>query len=388
MELNKSARLCVRIFYCLAERYIGPTQIEMSNMPTNLVFVHLGKKLPDHLLLNLERHVSLFPYVETTLITNSIIKKNSVPNSIKLWNYEKSSDSDFLNSNREINFRSGFWRYSLERFFALVHYHEQFPSKRILHIESDILLMPNFPWNKLSQLDSLTWNCYNDSLDVGALVLLPSLNHSQFLRDGILNQLALDPSINDMQALKRISTSKDFKVEYFPYSLDQDDPERNSKLDDFKGVFDGAPVGMWLVGQDPNNNFGKIVYHNSLLNQINQTYMNPVDYQYFMDHEGNLLLKDYSGKVLNLYNLHVHSKNLRIFGPNWRMELDRLVGKSSVSEPFSEFDLRSFLRLLSANFRPIDLCRFVLSHPKTYFLLLYFKGRLPSIYNKLKKMLV
>ncbi len=73
-------------------------------MSPDLVFVHLGKKLPVHLLLNLERHASFFPYVETALITNSIIKKNSLTSLIKVWNYEKSSDSDFLNSNREINF--------------------------------------------------------------------------------------------------------------------------------------------------------------------------------------------------------------------------------------------------------------------------------------------
>jgi len=95
--------------------------------------------------------------------------------------------------------------------------------------------MLNFPWEKLSQLDSLTWNCCNDSLDVRALILLPGLSQSQLLRDGILGQLVLDPLINDIQALKRISVSNDFKVEYFPYSSDLDGPEKNSKLDDFRG---------------------------------------------------------------------------------------------------------------------------------------------------------
>ncbi len=37
---------------------------------------------------------------------------------------------------------------------------------------------------------------------------------------------------------------------------------------------------MRLAGQEPNNYFGKIVYHNSDLSQINHTYMSPVDSQY------------------------------------------------------------------------------------------------------------
>jgi hypothetical protein len=43
---------------------------------------------------------------------------------------------------------------SIERFFALQQWHRLNPDKSFLHIESDNLVLPNFPWEKFKKVNS------------------------------------------------------------------------------------------------------------------------------------------------------------------------------------------------------------------------------------------
>jgi hypothetical protein len=48
-------------------------------------------------------------------------------------------------------------------------------------------------------------------------------------------------------------------------------------------------------------------------------------------------------KNFKLFSLHVHSKDLKLFGASWRSRLEELVRRSNYQAPKSEFHLIGFL---------------------------------------------
>jgi hypothetical protein len=275
----------------------------MKGEDLKLVLVHLGPKSAPHLWKNLEYLREQFEEFDMTLIVDH--RKNiarAKRRKINYWIYKPSSQTEiaFQHSAHNLNFRHGFWRYSLERFMALSDFHQTQPSTQILHIESDILILPNVdPFVFKSQ--QLMWMKFNDTHDVGAVMFSPSGAESKWLTDSMIELLLQDNGLTDMTILKKVRDSHPGRTNTYPCFLE----------DAGEVIFDAAPIGMWLTGEDPRNHKGWLVLHRELPESV----LRPEKLDFELDSQGLWVTHNKSMRK-QVVTLHVHSKEVKLFGRN------------------------------------------------------------------------
>jgi hypothetical protein len=341
-------------------------------------FVHLGNDLPIHLELNISRFKRLFPDIPITLIINSECDVSKVSQYIwKMYIYNREDPELaelFPKLSHDSGFREGFWIKTLERLFAFIEFHKTLDfDTQLLHIESDVLLFPNFPWAKFSKsrLPPLGWCAFSPDHDVASLVYSRNHDSSSFLKKSLIKFLRKDSFVNDMTALNRVAKMYPQETFYFPMDgggvFTKRDSSKSTRkttadpksryFDEFEGVFDGLAFGMYLTGIDPRNTFGfRLVHHRTnLLNS--KSYIQPRQYEYSTDIFGNLWLRNDSF-FIPVYCLHIHSKNLKLFGDNWETELRRLVELPN-SRKYDGFNFIVFRNLIRDNFENRTLFRYL-----------------------------
>jgi hypothetical protein len=344
------------------------------------VFVHLGKSPVNHLWKNLKRHADLFPEIETYVILDQFTHVRKIPDGINLYMFRR--ESQFLNeaifSAHDQKFRGGFWRFSLERLFALIEFHKDHPQRKILHIESDVLLLPNFPWDLLSNSEIPMWNNYNQDRDVSALLYFPDYTrHLKFI-ENIQFKLVENPKHTDMTVLAALREDDSVICSLFP-SLDSriidlmnvanaTNSDLIAKVSEGtmfeNGVFDAAAIGMWLTGHDPRNTYGKLLLHDSSPLVSGDSLVDPRAVGYEMDEQGNLyLVSKTTGNRVSLWNLHIHSKSLKLFSENWESELRRYVALAQSSAEIPLFKLSVLGEMFIQSVKEKTFLRFIIGLP-------------------------
>lgn len=308
------------------------------------VFVHLGATLPEHLRLNLLRHLELFPGQSLTLIVDQDLDKR-LPKEIEVYRFEVPKDDEEMLNRMELvsdfYFRSGFWKYTFLRLFALDEFHKTCPLVAILHIESDVILMENFPWQKFKSLNKLAWLGVNNLCDVASLVFSPNSDETNFLMSQIRKIAQDDPNTTDMYSLRQFVVKNPTRHIYLPSLTmensripDKFDSSAMEQLSYFQGYFDPSAIGMWNFGQDPKNRYGiRSRYY------IDKSYdLDPSKSKYFYEN-GRLL--DSGG--LNLFSLHIHSKYLPLFGHKWQKAIAREIEEARNNSKLVSFSFKAFL---------------------------------------------
>jgi hypothetical protein len=345
-----------------------------------VVFVHLGKSPVTHLWRNLQRHTDLFPNIETYVILDQLVHLRKVPAGINLYFFKR--ENQFLNedfySAHDQKFRRGFWRFSLERLFALIEFHKEHPDRSILHIESDVLLLPNFPWDQLSNSEVPLWNNYNQDRDVSALIYFPNYERHQRFIENVLSELAENPKQTDMTVLAALRENNNASYSLFPSLnpelMDLMNLLNTSNLDLIEkisssslfegGVFDGAAIGMWLTGHDPRNNYGKALVHDSSPLVSGDSLIDPRAIDYDMDEEGNLyLISRNTGTRISLWNLHVHSKSLELFSEGWEAELRQYVVLAQITAEIPIFKASALCEMFIQSLKGRTFLRFIVGFP-------------------------
>jgi hypothetical protein len=289
------------------------------------VFVHLGEKLPEHLILNLNRHIHLFPNIEVVLIVDRP-PTAQLDEQIEVFEYKRSLNVaelfNIASSHMDHNFRQGFWVHTFERFFAIEHFHESNPSTKLLHVESDVILMPNFPWAEFDDINKMAWLNVNEQNDIAALVFLDSFTHTKKLADFLRDTLSINPKSTDMSSLREFARLHFESHMYLPSILDENKRAGFSCIslpgevypNSFDGIFDPLAMGIWFFGQDPKNAYGVVRRY------IDQTH-------HFVDARGIQISYNagrlYDQKGRNIYSLHIHSKNRKLFDSGWEVELSQ-----------------------------------------------------------------
>ena len=308
------------------------------------VFVHLGGTIPEHLRLNLLRHLVLFPERRLTLIVDQDLDK-LLPKEIEIYRYEVPKDDEELLDRMELvsdfYFRSGFWKYTFLRLFALDDFHKTYPLVPILHIESDVILMENFPWEKFESLNKLAWLGVNNLCDVASLVFSPNSYETNFLISEVRKIALNDPNTTDMYSLRQFVLKNPTRHIYLP-SLTMQNSRIPEKFDSiamkqlkyFQGYFDPSAIGMWNFGEDPKNRYGiRNRYY------VDMSYdLDPSKSKYFYEN-GTLLDND----GLNLFSLHIHSKFLPLFGHKWQKAIAREIDEARNNTKLVSFSFKAFL---------------------------------------------
>ena len=291
-----------------------------------LVFVHIGKKLPKHLKLNLKRTINLFPELEVVLIANQECRFSNIPGlQVFRFSYFEELDIIKFKLGHPQNFRNNFWFLSLIRFLVLHKYMEKNVGE-IIHVESDVILASDFPYEKFAQLEvKCAFSLTSDLEGIASILYLRDLKTSKLLSELTLISVSLNAYTTDMIILK------EFYVKYESITnilssgseiscknnlrVPQIDAEKMRKSQShFGGIFDGIDIGFYLSGEDPRNHRGL----RRIRSIIPRNYVEPrLLYPLWNTRRGFIDVFDHNLSCLApVYSLHIHSKDLRFFQAN------------------------------------------------------------------------
>jgi len=336
------------------------------------VFIQLGKDLPSHLSPNLMLVHQMFPQTRINLVTSKgVVIGSDIAKFVSQMEYESNPEIEKLLKvkSRNPSFRNGFWRYSLERLFAIAYLHEKRPDKSLLHIESDVLLLQGFPLEKFRSIETIAWMSVDSKKDIASLMFFPDVVASQIFLDDLVEFVTNAESPTDMTALNHLRIWNPSKYCLLP-TWNRGLPELHSNLNTesvteavfSSGIFDAAGIGMWLTGFDPRNSYGFINYFATKDLRNAEFLVDPSSYTLELTQDGELFYKN-DLVYIQVYNLHIHSKSLSIFSMNWIKELSRLTRLSNRGRPHREFLPRVFAGLIMSNFQEGTLLAFLFYSP-------------------------
>lgn len=296
-----------------------------------LVFIQLGGRVPKHLALNLSRSKTLFPEIEVVLAGNSSLARENAERygaryielSQHFGNPKLASDK-IRRSGFDLNFWGGYWQKTLDRLIAFDVIHGQLGLKPMLHIEGDVILMPNFPFEEIGRSQKLRWVGHTEIADIASIVLSPSPSHSKWFSHSLTEIVSRDPGLTDMLALCELRRAFSDHVALLP--------ALPSKSNEHQWIFDGLQFGDWMFGQDPNAHWG------FLRRRMKTTmYSSELQDHNLLVQEGELILEGATGSA-RIANLHVHSKELRFFKTDIADDLTWLIKQISRNRLFYGFN--------------------------------------------------
>lgn len=320
-----------------------------------IVFAHFYSRLPRHLVLNLKRTISLFPEHEVSLITDQdsnqiymaglqIIKYNPSPN----WHKIESSLS------HPADFRNNFWFISLARFIAIAEISKEW-TKSFLHIESDVLLAPDFPFELfLSLKKDFAFPIVSQNQAIASCLYIKNGDAAEELSRFTMDSVLSNNSTTDMHILKDFVNQHPEKVQVLPTAPYQFNAFQNSSeeflnqtksaISHFNGIFDGFDIGRFLFGDDPRNDRGFSV----LRRNDSRTYLDAskLDLRVREDRDFPSVRNSLDFSVLPIYSLHIHSKKLNIFRQNHTNKSIKKAVLNSKNKSKKVFSFSIFLKSL------------------------------------------
>ena len=207
-------------------------------------------------------------------------------------------------------FWRGYWQKTFNRLYALQAAFTDNPGRKLIHIESDVLLLPSFPFDYFVDPQHVFWGEVGNAHDVAALLIIPNREALLSLLQELSDLVELDPGLNDMTALHKIAIDKSIDHKYLAM-IPYDEGARDA------GLFDGLPWGHYLYGTDPRAFYGRrIVGRTMILSRFA-----PSDYELRVEGQ-NLLVNG-----LPLHTLHIHSKALFAF-TDTPLDIQRRIEKA------------------------------------------------------------
>lgn len=315
--------------------------------------VYLGNKLPKYLLLNLQYLQRTFPNIRLIFISDSDESISKVAKlGIKTWKFMGMDENLYSlreHLNHDWSFRNNFWFYTFARFFAIEAYMELNPDNRHLHVEADNLLFQNFPFDFFNKIDNeIAFPMESNEAGVASVLFLKNHKSALKLRDFTLNQIKMNSNITDMTILGKTLEFEHIdalvlgSVPANQLSLVKDNFDYKLFCPDLgiKGFFDAIAHGKYLLGIDPRNSRGVLKLNFS--GENSGTFNDRIIYLYLDGKVGIQVGKDF----YQLYNIHNHSKDLRLFSEKKRNEyLKTRIAKSSRGI-YYEFKLLIFVKML------------------------------------------
>ena len=318
-----------------------------------IVFVHFGNRLPNHLALNIARCKTLFPNIPIVLIAN---RDCNLPRNIEVEVSIYDTGSEWLQLDNNLShpkdFRENFWLTSLARFLAIEDYLANYPGE-ILHLESDVILSKDFPFNKFSNLDKpIAFPILSSSQGIASTLYIRNHETAGLLVSLTLEMASKDSKTTDMLVLRSFYNNYPDKTQLLPIgplgksayqNFDNGTllTEMNSASLIFDGCFDGLDIGYYLFGIDPRNAKGKKYLRKPLANSFLNVKETNIEYsssRNFLNISSNL-----SEPEIPIFSLHIHSKNAKLFRIDQSNKLFKVAVKNYLLPESIEFVPRIFL---------------------------------------------
>jgi hypothetical protein len=334
-----------------------------------IVFAHFYSRLPHHLVLNLKRTVSLFPEHEVCLITDQDYSQIYIPD-LQIMKYDPSPNWYKIERNlsHPADFRNNFWFISLARFIAIAEVSREW-SKSILHVESDVLLAPDFPFELFWTLkEDFAFPIVSQDLAIASCLYIKNGCAAGELAKFTMDSVLSNNSTTDMYILKdfvnqypekvRVIPSAPYQPNAFQNSSEEFLNQTKSAISYFHGIFDGFDIGRFLFGDDPRNDRGFSV----LRRNDSRTYLDASKIDLLVTEERDFpsVRNSLDLSVVPIYSLHIHSKKLNIFRENHTNKLIRKAILNSKNKSRIVFSFSIFFKsLILALRRRIKSVRFL-----------------------------
>ncbi len=285
-----------------------------------VVLVYLGNRIPEYVYDNLKYLKKIFPSRNLVFITDSEANLGRCSAlGIRGWLYkENKSENTRLkaNSSLPMSFRDGFWFSTTSRFFALEAFSRENKSSRILQIESDVWLAPNFPFSKFEKLESeieLAFPLETESTGAASVLYIRDHSVAEIFTNEIREIMLSDKSATDMTILGKVFNYSKLNCLILPtISLNhvginpENDPSLTAVISGqfkyFGGIFDSVTYGLYLTGEDPRNHRGLLYRYRRQDNHLIHC-----DKQVFINGPDGLYLDE--NPPVPIFCLHVHSKS-------------------------------------------------------------------------------
>ena len=275
----------------------------------------------------------------------------------------------------EETFRKGYWKLTLERLISINAYHSVFPSERILHVESDVIIFPNFPLHELETITKLAWPMFSRSADIASLIYSPNGQQSFKLAELLISEVK-NRSASDMELLHNVRAILGENFQSLPIlhkklpelinefsninAADLQSMESGAEI--FDGIFDGLAIGSWIGGFDPRNRYGASKVHTRDIIDSGVSFIDPSKTVLEFNRISQLHINS-SGVIIPIYNLHIHSKNLKLFSLGWERELVRLLKINNRKQKIIAFQPKLLLSLVIESLQNQTFKDFLLNIP-------------------------
>jgi len=291
----------------------------MSNLPP-FVWVEIGRRPGKYALNAISIHKELFPDQERFLIVSKHYDRK-IPDNLctVIFDEDIKQSSNYLEFNvleKQWSYsHHSYWQNTTKRFFVLENFMIKFGFEKIIHLESDCLLLT---MHYLRELFSETdWGIkYTKQADGSGCASILIVNEVQALQE--FNSYVLknwqQQDITDMILLGGYAFYKK-NANYLPSGN-----EVNSKT-----VFDAVTIGRYFLGTDARNN--RYPFSRRGLIENNPGSFNPISYQIgVLDKNISLINQMNTNESVQLGCIHVHSKRI----PNqYKKLINRLIRESN-----------------------------------------------------------
>jgi hypothetical protein len=297
----------------------------MVDIGIPLVLVQIGR-MPNYLVANL-RYISETFRGQTKYLITDVHDTDSFTEMgfevVKIEDLDLDWPANFEICDERKHFRKNFWFSTKARLIIIPVFMRERGIEKILHIESDVWIHPKFPFDYFLDIkEPLAFPRVDLERGVASVLFINGVPGIQTLSDAC----EIFPELTDMQILGKILEDRRKAHQLDSYEFDLNTSHQ--------WIFDGAKIGMYLFGSDPRNNWGIIKrFHNSPMGGLSKG-----DQIVLIGDE--LFIKGEKSRK-QVVNLHIHSKDLRIFSRNWQevieLQLESEEENKSISFRFQPF---------------------------------------------------
>lgn len=207
------------------------------------------------------------------------------------------------------SFRNGFWYLSSLRFFYIYELMKKYNLVNVIHLENDAPIYYNCD-NLLDMVDNkfiyIPFDTY--TRNIASIVYIPNIDVYKIILDNY------DFNKNDMENFCNIKQKTNL-IKNFPIFVKNDTLTNEQKFvcenyEKFTFIFDAAAIGQYLGGVDPRNHSGNTV---GFINETCVIKYNNYKIWFENDNDMKKPFIEIDNNKTPIFNLHIHSKNLKMF---------------------------------------------------------------------------
>ena len=327
-----------------------------SKIEIPIVFVETGRKPSKFLVNNLRIHSELFPRRKIVLIVSDRYKQYVNNQYTEVISEESLPDSSILREFEALNkqwsgLQKNYWSNTTKRFFILYRYMKSQNLDKIIHLESDCVLLDDSEIQKEFQIDDWGMRFPKQHAKYGCASLL--LINKANVFDSFLKYILENWERGEITDMDLLGEFVDLKkgAEYLP----------SADLLSSSSIYDGVSIGRYFLGSDARN--CRLPFSGRGLKDDAEGALKIVSPKIELSSGDTIIYRDTYNSDLELKSIHIHSKRIP---KNYRLLVKMMLNDSKSKRSrlwrLGAFDNLVFLeRLISFIYR-----RFLLNKSRDF----------------------